>query len=57
MVSKQDGELFGQTEFQMRDHLLRMGAQALDRMAQIRYGLRIRELRERCIRSGISPLE
>jgi len=30
MVSKQDGELFGQTEFQMRDHLLRMGAQALE---------------------------
>ena len=29
MVSKKDGKLFGRTEFQLRDHLLRMGAQAL----------------------------
>ena len=30
MVSKKDHELFGRTEFQLRDHLLRMGAQALE---------------------------
>ena len=30
MVSKKDSELFGRTEFQIRDHLLRMGAQALE---------------------------
>lgn len=30
MVSKKDGELFGRTEFQIRDHLLRMGALALE---------------------------
>lgn len=30
MVSKQDGELVGRTEFQIRDHLLRMGARALE---------------------------
>jgi len=30
MVSKKDGELFGRTEFQIRDHILRMGALALE---------------------------
>jgi hypothetical protein len=30
MVSKEDGELLGRTEFQIRDHVLRMGAMALE---------------------------
>jgi hypothetical protein len=30
MVSKQDSQLFGQTEFEIRRRVLRMGAQALE---------------------------
>lgn len=30
LVSKDNSELFGQTEFQLRDRLLRLGAQGID---------------------------
>ena len=30
LVGKKDDRLFGQTEFEMRDHLLRMGARSLE---------------------------
>jgi hypothetical protein len=30
LAGKEDGQLLGQTEFEMRDHLLRMGAKALE---------------------------
>jgi hypothetical protein len=30
LVSKDNPELFGQTEFQLRDRLLRLGAQGID---------------------------
>lgn len=30
LAMKADGELFGQTEFEVRDHVLRMGAQAME---------------------------
>lgn len=33
LASKSDGELFGQTEFDMRDRLLHLGAQSLETAA------------------------
>jgi len=30
LTGKKDDQLFGQTEFEMRDHLLRMGARSLE---------------------------
>ena len=36
MASKEDGELFGETEFQLRDMVQRIGAAALDTTAELR---------------------
>jgi hypothetical protein len=36
MVSKPDSRLFGKTEFEIRDRVLRMGAQALEAMVDDR---------------------
>ena len=36
MASKEDGELFGETEFQLRDIVHRIGAAALDTTAELR---------------------
>ena len=36
LASKSDGELFGQTEFALRDRLLHLGAQSLEAAAQQR---------------------
>ena len=33
LAHKSDKELFGQTEFELRDHLLRLGAQSLETAA------------------------
>ena len=30
LVSRSEGDLFGQSEFQVRDHVLRLGAQAYE---------------------------
>jgi len=36
LVSKPDGELFGQTEFEVRDHVHRIGAHAIETALQER---------------------